>query len=118
SAVLSIRAKVDEVYRKLNQLCDILDGKSQDSHDPNPHGLMICESNELLTDSENLFADSNADEQVRLMTIAPKQWGRQKMDNTADLNTNVTKNFVHLSGFNQSQIRLDDRWFFEKEIEY
>ncbi|CAF4535239.1 unnamed protein product, partial [Didymodactylos carnosus] len=80
SAVLPIRAKVDEVYRKLNQLCDILDGKSQDSHDPNPHGLMICESNELLTDLENLFADSNADEQVRLMTITPKQWSRQKIE--------------------------------------
>ena len=30
------------MYRKLNRLCDILDGKSQVSHDPNPHGLMIC----------------------------------------------------------------------------
>ncbi|CAF1149209.1 unnamed protein product [Didymodactylos carnosus] len=78
SAVLPIRAKVDEVYRKLNQLCDILDGKSQDSHDPNPHGLMIYESNELLTGLKNLFADRNVDEQVRLMTIAPKQRGRQK----------------------------------------
>jgi hypothetical protein len=53
SVVLPIRAKVDEVYRKLNQLCDILDEKSQVSHDPNPHGLMICESNELLYGLKN-----------------------------------------------------------------
>jgi hypothetical protein len=39
---------------------------------------MICESNELLAGLKNLFADSDADEQVRLMTIAPKEWGRQK----------------------------------------
>ena len=80
SAVLPIRAKVDEVYRKLNRLCDILDGKSQVSHDPNPHGLMICESNELLDGLKKLYADSDANEQVRLMTIAPKEWGRQKIE--------------------------------------
>jgi hypothetical protein len=41
---------------------------------------MICESNELLAGLKNLFADSDADEQVRLMTIAPKEWGRQKIE--------------------------------------
>ncbi|CAF1650662.1 unnamed protein product [Adineta ricciae] len=78
SAVLSIRTKVNEVYRKLNRLCDILDGKSQVSHDPNPHGLTICESNEVLDGLKKLYGDSDANEQVRLMTIAPKEWGRQK----------------------------------------
>jgi hypothetical protein len=68
------------VYRKLNRLCDILDGKSQVLHDPNPHGLMISESNELLGGLRKLYADSDANEQVRLMTIAPKEWGRQKIE--------------------------------------
>ena len=77
---MPIRAKVDEVYRKLNRLCDILDGKSQVSHDPNPHGLMICESNEFLDGLKKLYGDSGANEQVRLMTIAPKEWGRQKIE--------------------------------------
>jgi hypothetical protein len=77
---LPIRAKVDEVYRKLNRLCDILDGKSQVSHDPNSHGLMICESNEFLDGLKKLYGDSDANEQVRLMTIAPKAWGRQKIE--------------------------------------
>ncbi|CAF3685106.1 unnamed protein product [Rotaria sp. Silwood1] len=80
STVLPIRAKVDEVYRKLNRLCDILDEKSQVSYDPNPHGLKICESNELLDGLKKLYADSNDSEQVRLMTIAPKKWGRQKIE--------------------------------------
>jgi hypothetical protein len=39
---------------------------------------MICESNELLDGLKKLYADSDANEQVRLMTIAPKEWGRQK----------------------------------------
>ncbi|CAF1500343.1 unnamed protein product [Adineta ricciae] len=80
SAVLPIRAKVDEVYSRLNSLCDILDGKSHASPDPNPHGLRICESNELLDGLKKLYADSDASEQVRLMTIAPKGWGRLKIE--------------------------------------
>jgi hypothetical protein len=79
SAVLPIRTKVDEVYRKLNRLCDVLDGKSQLSNDPNPHELTIYESNELLSGLKKLYVDSGADERVRLMTIAPKDWGRQKI---------------------------------------
>jgi hypothetical protein len=78
SAVLPIRTKVDEVYRKLNRLCNVLDGKFQLSNDPNPHELTIYESNELLSGLKKLYADSGADERVRLMTIAPKDWGRQK----------------------------------------
>ncbi|CAF1544040.1 unnamed protein product [Adineta ricciae] len=80
SAVSPIRTKVDEVYRKLNQLCDMLDEKSQISRDPNPHRLRICESNQLLDGLKKLYADSEPEEQVRLMTIAPKEWGRQKIE--------------------------------------
>ena len=79
SAVSPIRTKVDEVYRKLNRLCDVLDGKSQLSNDPNPHELTIYESNELLSGLKKLYADSDVDERVRLMTIAPKDWGRQQI---------------------------------------
>lgn len=68
------------MYRKLNRLCDILEEKSQDLHDPNPHGLTISEANELLGGLRKLYADSDASEQVRLMTIAPTEWGRQKIE--------------------------------------
>jgi len=78
--VSPIRAKVDEVYRKLHQLCDVLDETAPVLHDPNPHGLRISESNELLDGLKKLFVKSDADEQVRLMTIAPKEWGRQKIE--------------------------------------
>ncbi|CAF1125124.1 unnamed protein product [Adineta ricciae] len=74
SVVAPIRTKVEEVYRKLNRLCDILDEKSQLSNDANPNELTIQESNELLSGLKKLYADS----------------------------------------FNQNQIRLDDRLFFEK----
>jgi hypothetical protein len=117
------------VYRKLNRLCDILDGKSQVSHDPNPHGLTICESNEVLDGLKKLYGDSDANEQVRLMTIAPKEWGRQKIEKWCVFyshvvqylrifSKNVTKNFFHLSGLHQSQIKLDDRLFFEKTMKF
>ena len=41
---------------------------------------MICESNEFLDGLKKLYGDSDANEQVRLMTIAPKEWGRQKIE--------------------------------------
>ena len=72
------RAKVDEVYRNLHCLCDVLDGKTKESHDSNPHGLLVSESNELLGGLKKLFTKSDDKEQVRLMTIAPHEWGRQK----------------------------------------
>ena len=80
SAVSPVRAKADEMYRKLHRLCDILDEKPQVSYDPNPHGLRISETNELLDGLKRLFPESDADEQVRLMIIAPKEWGRQKVE--------------------------------------
>ena len=80
STIFPIRIKVDEVYRKLQQLCDELEGVTQASYDPNPHELRISESNELLDGVKKLFAESDANEQIRLMTIAPREWGRQKIE--------------------------------------
>ena len=76
-----IRAKVDEVYRNLHRLCDVLDGKNKELHDPNLHGLLVSESNELLDGLKKLFTESDDKEQVRLMTIAPQEWGRKKSKN-------------------------------------
>ena len=44
----------------------------------NPHELSIEESNELLTGLKKFFDESSGAEQIRLMTIAPKAWGRKK----------------------------------------
>ena len=79
SAVRPIRLKIDELYRELHQLCDVLEGRNECSHDPNPHGLLVSESNELLDGLKMLFSNGSDQEQVRLMTIAPKRWGRQKL---------------------------------------
>ena len=35
---------------------------------------------ELLDGVKKLFAESDANEQIRLMTIAPREWGRQKVE--------------------------------------
>lgn len=80
STVFPIRVKVDEVYRNLHQLCDVLEEVTPVLHDPNPHELRISECNELLDGLKKLFDESNDHEQIRLMTIAPKTWGRQKIE--------------------------------------
>jgi hypothetical protein len=66
------------VYRYLHGLCDLLGGKAQDQHNANSHDLLISESNELLDGLKKLFDESGDNERVRLMTIAPEQWGRKK----------------------------------------
>ncbi|CAF3354998.1 unnamed protein product, partial [Rotaria sp. Silwood2] len=75
----SIRSRINQVYTYLHGLCDILQGKSGNEHNPNPHELLVEESNDLLTGLKNLFNESCASEQVRLLTIAPKAWGREKI---------------------------------------
>ncbi|CAF3344285.1 unnamed protein product [Rotaria sp. Silwood2] len=79
-AVSPIRAKVDEIYRHLHGLCDVLQGKAQGTHNASPHNLLISESNELLDGLKKLFDESDDIERVRLMTIAPKNWGRKKLE--------------------------------------
>ena len=74
-----IRSRVDEVYRYLRELCDVLEGKLVQVNDPNPYDLLVQESNDLLTGLKKLFNESNNTEQVRLLTIAPKEWGREKI---------------------------------------
>ena len=78
STIRPIRLKIDQVYRTLHKLCDILDGKLVHANDPNPYGLLISESNELLSGLKALFNKSKDAEQVRLKTIAARMWGREK----------------------------------------
>ncbi|CAF3402296.1 unnamed protein product [Rotaria socialis] len=74
-----IRSQIDQVYKYLHSLCDVLEGKSVQENDPDPHGLLVQESNDLLTGLKSLFNDSDCSEQVRLLTIAPEAWGREKL---------------------------------------
>lgn len=80
SNVAPIRRQIDQLYRNLHRLCNVLEGKLDNSTQENPHGLLIEESNELLNGLKKLFNESNPDEKVRLMTIAPKNWGRRKTE--------------------------------------
>jgi len=81
SKVSPIRRQIDELYRNLHDLCDVLEGKQEESNDPNLHDVLVTESNELLTGLKNLFKDSDESEQIRIMTISPKEWGREKIQN-------------------------------------
>ncbi|CAF4859358.1 unnamed protein product, partial [Rotaria sp. Silwood1] len=71
-----VRYRVDNVYRHLCRLCDILENKDLQVHDPNPHSLEIDEPNKLLNNVQELFKRSSDPEQIRLMTIAPMHWDR------------------------------------------
>jgi hypothetical protein len=90
SNVAPIRRQVDQVYRNLHQMCDVLEGQMDKSTETNPHELRVEESYELITGLKKLFNESSPAEQVRLMTIAPKNWGRSKTErwcvNRAHLN--------------------------------
>jgi len=71
-----IREQVDNVYRHLRGLCDILENNYAQSHDPNPHAIELDESNKLLSGVKQLYEQSTDAERIRLMTIAPLDWGR------------------------------------------
>ena len=57
-----------------------MEGKSIQENNPNLHGLLIQESNDLLTGLKALFNESDKSEQTRLLTIAPREWGRGKIE--------------------------------------
>jgi hypothetical protein len=80
SRVAPIRRQIDEVYKNLHQLCNVLERKPKCSTQANLHELSIEESDELLAGLKKLFNESSAPDQIRLMTIAPKAWGRKKTE--------------------------------------
>ena len=80
SAVRPIRLKIDEIDRELHQLCDVLEGENECSREPNPQGILVSELNELLDGLKMLFRNGSGQDQVRLITIASKRWGRQKIE--------------------------------------
>ena len=74
-----IREQVDDFYRHLSRLCDILKDIHIESHDPNPHAIETDESNKLLDGVKQLYEESSDSERIRLVTIAPFSWGRIKL---------------------------------------
>lgn len=124
SNVAPIRRQIDQVYTTLHQLCNVLEGKVNSSTQANPHKLRIEESNELITGLKKLFKENNAAEQVRLMTIAPKTWGRRKTEKwCVDCKhpiyvSSCETNFLYffLLGLNQRNIMHVKRFSFETMI--
>ena len=54
--------------------------------------LTLSEKNELINGLKNLHYASNKQEQVRLLTIAPTGWGRQKVQKL--LNSSMTSSII------------------------
>ena len=79
SNVVPIRPQIDELYRNLHQLCDVFESKGDDSNGPNSHNTLVSECNELLSGLKNLYHDSDEADQIRIMTISPTRWGREKV---------------------------------------
>lgn len=67
---------MDNVYRHLLGLCEKLENSHPHLQDSNPHAIGTDESNKLLSGVKQLFKQSGNAEQIRLMTIAPTDWGR------------------------------------------
>ena len=75
-----IRQQVDNVYRYLQYLCDLLeDNGSNEIRDPELYSISINESNQILQSVKELFKQSTWEEQIRLMAIAPHNWGRTEL---------------------------------------
>ena len=54
--------------------------------------LTLSEKNDLINGLKNLHYASNKQEQVRLLTIAPTDWGRQKVQKL--LNSSMTSSII------------------------
>ena len=85
----------------------------------NPHELRVEESYELITGLKKLFNESSPAEQVRLITIALKNWCRRKTErwcvNRVHLNGGSIWLFsvFFLLGFNQQNVMHIRRFSFE-----
>ncbi|CAF3815158.1 unnamed protein product [Rotaria sp. Silwood1] len=79
-----LRAKINQVNVKLYDLCDnILDLKaSSNSNSINlfSSGITLHDCQTLIDGLKQLFFISNNEQQIQLLTIAPLDWGRKKIE--------------------------------------
>ncbi|CAF1542850.1 unnamed protein product [Adineta ricciae] len=74
--IQQIRNQIDDIYRYLQDLCDVLEDNDPQLHLPNPHSLETNESNALLYGLKEPYQLSSEVEQTCLMTIGPLSWGK------------------------------------------
>ncbi|CAF1263346.1 unnamed protein product [Adineta ricciae] len=77
----------DDVFvnMKFNELSE------EEKENPDMDSGIIAKSNELLDGLKKLYADSDDSEQIRSMTIAPKEWGRQKIEKWSNSKPNQNR---------------------------
>ena len=75
-----IRLQVDEVCKALYKMCEDLTAAQDEVKLVTTQSLSINEIDQLLSGFKSLFERSNNIEQIRLLTIAPMDWGRPKME--------------------------------------
>ncbi len=91
------RRNTDILCSKINRACEILqsmcdnliNNKKQKKNihtegEDEPWSLSLSEKTELINGLKDLYTASDRMEQVRLLTIAPANWGRQKVQNFFD----------------------------------
>ncbi|CAF5024058.1 unnamed protein product [Rotaria sp. Silwood1] len=85
----------DILYSQVNRACEflqsmrdnLLNDKKEKEELPAGNELLsltFSEKNELINGLKNLYHVSNKQEQVRLLTIAPTDWGRQRLQKFFD----------------------------------
>ncbi|CAF1550492.1 unnamed protein product [Adineta ricciae] len=90
---ISEMRNTDDIRNKINRACEILQNMCEnlinlekqrrkiDSIEEETSSLTLTERHELISGLKNLYNVSDKHEQVRLLTIAPSNWGRQRIEN-------------------------------------
>ena len=74
-----VRSQIDEAIRTIRMLCDNFVLKNWKSEKNENLQLSINESDVLIEGLRQIFSNSSEDEQIRLLTVAPIDWGRNKI---------------------------------------
>ena len=81
-----LRQKVDHATVKMRMLRDSILNRSNESRTRMSRNstISVADSDTLLEGLRKLFNASSDDEQMRLLTVAPSSWGRNKVENFLD----------------------------------
>jgi hypothetical protein len=74
-----LREKIEQAILKMRMVCDAIVNTEVTPKPKKIAALSVDESNALAEGLQKLFNESTADEQIRLLTVAPTNWGRSKV---------------------------------------
>ena len=95
----NIRENVNTACSYLHTLCDSLLDTEFESLNNN---LSMNDVNALLSGLKMLFQESHEDEQIRLLTISPENWGRSKIQKCQQIINHLFIRFL----LNRPQLKM------------